>query len=139
VRVLSLRPDVDASSVILRIGGWAVAGSTPAAVTTSGAAVATGARVRSGIHPLIGDGRPSVETRDEASPLGDHAAVPVLEHPAQVGPWIAAAVELAGADIPETAPPAAAVTTDAVTVTWPDGTVSEHRLPDSGTAIPAHR
>ncbi|HWR86366.1 MAG TPA: DUF2264 domain-containing protein, partial [Rhodoglobus sp.] len=111
VRVLSLEPGSD--PVALRVGGWAVAGEeAPSASTRPGAAIATDARVRSGIHSLSAAGDPEVVARDQASPLGDAASVPVLSFPVEIGRWIVTAVELAGVTTTETEPPTASVEGD---------------------------
>ncbi|WP_307785409.1 DUF2264 domain-containing protein [Microbacterium hibisci] len=172
-RVDSLEAGVDASALSLRVGGWALAadqhprspiedlggnedrnaGSASSSRLSSSdedegradAATSVIANdLRSGIRPLLGAGAMSIETREDASPLGAFAAVPVVAYPVEPGVWTATLVELTAADLASPAA-AAAVALDAdgpqttVTVTWPDGTATTSRLARPGTAPGANR
>ncbi|WP_363355860.1 DUF2264 domain-containing protein [Microbacterium sp. LMI12-1-1.1] len=178
-RVDSLAPGIDASSLHLRVGGWALAadeaprssieelrrdadgnaesrsssrlsssiedGKVVGQETADAAASVIANGLSSSIRPLLGDGATSIESREDASPLGPVAAVPVAAYPVQVGAWSATLVELTTEDL---ASPADAATTVAfaadgdqttVTVTWPDGTATTSRLAHPGTASVANR
>ncbi|MCP2638222.1 DUF2264 domain-containing protein [Microbacterium sp. HD4P20] len=142
-RVESLEPGVSADALRLRVGGWALAGSTVETSTPDASAVAVAAGLRSGIRPLLGQGDARVELRRDASPLGAEAAVPVLEYPVVEGAWIATLVELTAAPRPDTAAAAVALSADGpqttVSVTWPDGTATTSRLAHPGEAPGAIR
>lgn len=140
VHVEHLEPGIDAGALRLRVGGWALA----AHAVTSGSARVSGDGLSSGIRSLLGDGVTSVERRDDASPLGPVAAVPLVSYPVEPGAWIAALVELTADDLASPAD-AARVALEAddhqttVTVTWPDGTATTSRLAHSGNAFAADR
>lgn len=177
-RVDSLEPGIDAASLRLRVGGWALASdeepsssieeqraaegrnaepgsSTRASSSTEDAAaeskipdaaasvIANGLSSR--IRPLLGDGETTIETRDDASPLGPVAAVPLVAYPVAPGRWSATLVELTTEDLASPADAAAAVALASdgdqttVTVTWPDGTATTSRLAHPGTASVANR
>ncbi|MEZ3160772.1 DUF2264 domain-containing protein [Microbacterium sp. BWT-B31] len=132
-RVESLAPGLDASSLRLRVGGWAIAAGAVAAGVSSRGASACANGVRSSIRPLLGAGAPGLQRRTDASPLGRDAAVPVTDEPLVVGVWVATLVELTRAhSAADTA--AAAVEIDergaqtTVRVTWPDRTATTSRL-----------
>ena len=173
VRVDSLEPGVDASSLSLRVGGWALAGNeapcspneglrpnegriivsgpssrhTPSSQDTENTADAAASvfadALSSGIRPLLGAGAASVETREDASPLGPLAAVPVITFPVEPGAWTATLVELTSAELASPGDAAVALEADGdqttVTVTWPDGTATTSRLAHPGTASVANR
>ncbi|MFC8680683.1 DUF2264 domain-containing protein [Microbacterium ureisolvens] len=198
VRVDSLEPGVDAASLSLRVGGWALAADTaprssidtaPGSSTdtaprssidtaprssiedlrpdegrnaefgpssrlssstedaktreTDAAASVFANGLRSGIRPLLGQGAVSIETRDDASPLGPVAAVPVVAYPVEPGEWTATLVELTAEYLASPADAAVALEADGsqttVTVTWPDGTATTSRLAHPGTASDANR
>jgi hypothetical protein len=142
-RVDALEPGVDATSLRLRVGGWALADDSFENATTDAAASVLAKGLCSSIRPLLGDGTTAIEARDDASPLGPVAAVPVATYPVEVGAWIATLVELTTADLasPADAPAAVAIEADApqttVTVSWPDGTATTSRLAHPGS--PANR
>jgi hypothetical protein len=138
----SLTPGLDADALRLRVGGWAVAGD--AVSQDAGGASAQG--VRSSIRALLGRGTERIELREDASPLGPVAAVPVAEFPVVVGAWTAALIELSGDDTSSassTGLSAVAVRDEAgqttVTVNWPDGTATTSRLANPGPARRADR
>ncbi|WP_235008184.1 DUF2264 domain-containing protein [Microbacterium timonense] len=174
-RVRSLEAGLDAAPLRLRVGGWALAseptprswieelgrneeGNTDAAsssrlASSGGHASATaGATARvvadglsSSIRPLIGAGATSVETREDASPLGPVAAVPLVTYPVEPGAWTATLVELTTEDLAAAREGVAhvALTADGpqttVSVTWPDGTATTSRLAHPGDASHADR
>ena len=113
--------------------------------TSDAAASVVANGLSSGIRPLLGDGVLSIETREDASPLGPLAAVPVATYPVVPGEWSATLVELTTADLAALGDGAGnvAVTDDGeqttVTVTWPDGTATTSRLAHPGTASVANR
>ncbi|MDW4574166.1 DUF2264 domain-containing protein [Microbacterium sp. M3] len=173
VRVDSLEPGVDAASLSLRVGGWALAADeaprspneglrpnegritvsgpsprrTPSSQDTENRADAAASvfadALSSGIRPLLGAGAASVETREDASPLGPLAAVPVITFPVEPGAWTATLVELTSAELASPGDAAVALEADGdqttVTVTWPDGTATTSRLAHPGTASVANR
>jgi hypothetical protein len=125
-RLDDLATDVPPDSVRLRLGGWPVAGA--GRIT-----------VRAGEVTATGDGRTSrlvslpvsetaavldsgAETHHDAGPLGDPVRVPWLDHTPRPGAWVAALVELSGAD-PEPIRPGCRVDLGdlAVSIRWPDG------------------
>ncbi|WP_245861048.1 DUF2264 domain-containing protein [Microbacterium aurantiacum] len=117
--------EADAAPAALRIGGWAIAAdATDDAVSDDGATAAARGRC-STIVALTSGGTPAVETRQDASPLGDAASVPVITHPVAMGEWIVTAVHLS--DRAPASAPSVRIDGD-IAVTWPDSTVTEHRL-----------
>ena len=134
-----LAPGLDAASLRLRVGGWAIAGDDPRGGSdATGAWALAGERV-SGIRSLT-DGAPALVARDDASPLGSHALVPTTEHAVRTGEPVIVLIDLAGGDDPVA--PAATVALDGrtVTVDWPDGrrTVSRLADPESPDATRHH-
>ncbi|MDF2560073.1 MAG: hypothetical protein K0R99_1519 [Microbacterium sp.] len=116
----------DAAPTALRIGGWAIAADAVVdAVSADRASVAARGR-RSTIVALTAGGSPAIETRRNASPLGAVAAVPIITHPVATGEWIATAVHLSDHD--PAAAPSLVIDGDDVAVTWPDATITAHRL-----------
>ena len=154
VRVDALESGVDAASLRLRVGGWALAAENVDSATTDAAASvianmprasALASALSSSIRPLLGTGEASVETREDASPLGPVAAAPLVSFPVEPGTWSATLVELTTADLASPADAEAAVALEedddqtTVTVTWPDGTATTSRLAHPGTASDANR
>jgi len=126
----------------------AVSSAEEAAVgekTPDAAASVVANGLSSGIRPLLGTGTLSIETREDASPLGPLAAVPVVTYPVVPGEWSATLVELTTADLAAPADGAGSVAVaddgeqTTVTVTWPDGTATTSRLAHPGTASVANR
>ncbi len=118
--------DADAAPTALRIGGWAIAGDA-VVDTVSADSTTSAARGRcSTIVALTSGGAPAVETRQEASPLGDAASVPVITYPVAISEWITTAVHLS--DHAPASAPSVRIDAGDVAVTWPDSTVTEHRL-----------
>ncbi|KAF2420921.1 hypothetical protein B2K11_00115 [Microbacterium sp. B35-30] len=170
-RVGALEPGLDPRALRLRVGGWALAsheaprssiegekttvptpppgaaGASPGASGRVGPAAASVVAngLSSGIRPLIGSGTLSIETREDASPLGPLAAVPVVTYPVVPGEWSATLVELTTADLAALGDGAGSVAVGGdggqttVTVTWPDGTATTSRLAHPGTASVANR
>lgn len=113
-------------------GGWALAGESPPisredAGTPSSAEVSDGAD-RSVVVGLTGDHHPRVSRHTDASPLGPHAAVPVLAGPVDPGRWHGVAV---GLDRAGSAPPDVWVGTWHARITWGDDAHSVVALPGS--------
>ncbi|PPF51082.1 hypothetical protein C5B94_14980 [Clavibacter michiganensis] len=148
--VESLADGVLPDAVRLRIGGWPVAGDDVRTRVGAGAASASAAGRTSGLE-LLSDGAAHAEViaRDGSSPLGPRVGVPVLTLPVVVGEPVVVYATLTG-DVRggaaggaraagEPAGSCAVVTARdgddlRVTVTWPDGLVTDHRLTDSGRA-----
>ena len=131
-RVDELARELDASTLRLRVGGWAVAGDG-AATTASQTATATGTGRISRVLSLRGEATPGVTTHDDGGPLGHPVRVPWLDYGACAGTWIAALIELSGGEpAPERRTCHAAL--DAadheldVRVDWPDGVHTHTRL-----------
>lgn len=133
-RVDALAGGTDASTVSLRVGGWAVAGDGPVAVSPTAVTV-TGAAGTSHMASLVGAGSGGVASRADG-PLGRPVRVPWLDHPVHVGAWVAALIELSGGAQPPDRP-ACRVALDAadrrldVRVDWPDGVRTHTRLDTS--------
>lgn len=127
VDVESIEPGVDPAGLRLRVGGWAVA-DAGASVTPAEARVTTD-RVGSGIRPLLGEGVADVEVREDSTPLGADASVPVVTFPVAERDRVAVIVELAGTagDLE-----AARLETRAgeARITWPDGVATSTPLSD---------
>lgn len=133
------------SARVLRIGGWPLASGT--AVTASADAsvgrveVARGdGRLVSTVRLLAGSGTAAVVERDDASPLGSAAAVPVIERDAAApDEWTAVlfTLDAARAGSPERA--ALGFDDGQVAVTWPDGRTTAHDLTLFRSATPADR
>ena len=131
--------ETTATGLVLRVGGWPLAGDGPASHVQGAEAVVSTDRLRSGIRSLLGEGIAATASRRDASPLGADAVVPHIDYPLASGEWVATLVELSGA-------PAAATTHEVsvslderdgattVTATWPDGLVTMSRLADPGPA-----
>ena len=129
VRVDALKADVAA----LRIGGWPVAGEAPAiSATDTSAAAAHTDRLTSRITAVAGTGTARCVVRRDASPLGAAAAVPVIEFPVEVGPWVAVLVELSGAASASDREVSVEISDRTVRVAWPDGHAS---VTDLGSPI----
>jgi len=127
-----------AAGLVLRVGGWPLAGDAPATNVSGLEAVVTSGPLRSGIRSVLGDGTASTVSRRDASPLGSDAVVPYLDHPVAAGEWVIALVELSGApaatghDVSVSLGEHDGTTT--ATATWPDGLVTMSRLADPGPA-----
>ncbi|MBO0983605.1 DUF2264 domain-containing protein [Rathayibacter sp. SD072] len=142
-RIDELAEDVRITDLRLRIGGWAIAGERVDADADTATATVSNGRRTGTLTALTAGAVPGVVARDGASPLGPAVGVPVLTVPAEVGAVVAALVgltaeETAGAEAPVEGAASVDVALDgdalSVTATWPDGLVTEHRLPDSGRA-----
>ncbi|GIG30163.1 DUF2264 domain-containing protein [Cellulomonas marina] len=148
--------DAAPAAVALEVGGWALADGTPPAEGPAGT-VRTDRLVSAVVPlPLGGEceqGGLRVERRTDASPLGTHAAVPVLRLPVTTpgaaggatADWHAVAVALVGRapGSPTTDDPAAPRLDRPdhahVQVTWDDGARTRVRLPQDGdgAAVPS--
>ncbi len=116
VRIVDVA-DPAADAVSLRIGGWAIAADAVDGAVSAEAAHVSAQGRDSRIVALTDGGRPGVEIRHDASPLGPVAKVPVVTYPSHAG-RVAVAVALAAASAPA---PVALIDGDAVTITWADG------------------
>ena len=123
--------------------GRSPADAAPTAEITDAAASVSVDGVRSSLRSLRGTATADVVVRTDASPLGPHSAVPVLDYAVTPGEWVASLIELVGA--PRTAAVGHAgdlhLDVDALTavVTWPDGLVTSSRLTDPRHATTANR
>lgn len=125
----ALESGQDAASLRLRIGGWAIAGDAPTGGSdTTGAWAGCSGRV-SGIRSLT-DGTAALVARDDASPLGRRALVPVTEHPVRVGVPTIVVIDLAGGDEPAATSATVSLDGRTATVDWPDGRRTVTRLAD---------
>lgn len=142
-RVESLADGVDAGSLTLRVGGWAIAADSVVHDAGDAGAWVSGNGLRSSIRPLLGAAVGAIETRPDASPLGAEAAVPITTQPVAVGEWTATLLELTADDLAADARADVALASDGigttVTVTWPDGTATTSRLAHPGDASDADR
>lgn len=140
--VESLRDDVDGSALRLRVGGWALAADAPLIESDRDRVLVSAGGRASGMRSLLGAGTASTVTREDASPLGLVAVVPVLEYPVAVGEWTAALVSLVGApgaDQPSRLTLATADGIHTATVVWPDGVSTTSRLIELRTVNVADR
>ncbi|WP_404434152.1 DUF2264 domain-containing protein [Microbacterium lacus] len=136
----ALESGVEASELRLRIGGWALAAAeVPASASIPDTASAVTNGRTSGIRSLTAGGAASVITRDDASPLGAHAAVPVVEHSVRVGGFTATLVWLDGAAVGDPASTSVDIADHTASVTWPDGVATATRLIDHRPATAADR
>jgi len=127
IEVRVVRVEIRAEGALrLRVGGWAVAGDDPTGHVSGAAAEASSGGVTSGIRSLTG-GIAGVVRRDDASPLGVLAAVPVID----LGSCDLAVVvvDLRGAGAPVRTDAVVEVGADGVSITWPDGHRSLTRSP----------
>ncbi|MEP6479255.1 MAG: DUF2264 domain-containing protein [Rhodoglobus sp.] len=136
VRVIALASDARATGV--RVGGWPLAGDDPVEDLVGDRALVRSGGLRSAVHLLAGDGTTGVERRADASPLGAVGTIPFVDLPVAVGSWSAILVTLSGSSIGDTR--AAIDLADehgdlAVTVTWPDGQRTTHRINDPRTVV----
>lgn len=140
VRVESVEPGVDASTLRLRVGGWALAADDETALEGSVAAGTVTVRrgaLTSALADLSG-GTLRIERRENASPLGGAALVPVAEHAVAVGPWTITAIALsAAASLPQT--PSVSLDGDTATILWSDGARTATTLTDPRPATRADR
>ncbi|EZP29206.1 DUF2264 domain-containing protein [Microbacterium oleivorans] len=111
----------------LRVGGWPVAGSDPRVRVSGGTAEVASEGLTSGVRSLSG-GTAQVVRREDASPLGASALVPVVEVDALVDDVVAVAVELRGAGAPVRTEVMVTFEADDVAITWPDGCRSRTAL-----------
>ena len=126
VRVADRAADV--GDLRLRVGGWPIAGSDPRAQVDGSAAEVVSDGLTSGIRSLSG-GVAHVVGREDASPLGVSALVPVVEVEVGIDSVVAVAVDLRGAGAAVRTEVAVTLEVDDVAITWPDGCVSRTALP----------
>tara|TARA_R110002051_G_scaffold80954_4_gene145004 strand:- start:1281 stop:3383 length:2103 start_codon:yes stop_codon:yes gene_type:complete len=148
--VEGLAPDTQAENLTLRVGGWAVSGSTPSGSQHSEALQSATVELdtlTSRITDVSGDARAGLTTRNDASPLGDSSVIPTLDYPVVVGRWTVALVELSGRASANSdsltsthAVPSVTLSDDnTVTVTWPDSVTTTSTIKNSGIASSAVR
>ena len=153
VRVEDLAEGLDAASLRLRIGGWALSGTAPTGSAGGTVAEVTDGTRRSRLAAVPGHAvaAPGWASRQDADPLGPVSAVPYLELPVTPGRWVAVLSEL-GEPSELTEPgepreaavtrPAAEFSADNGALTaglrWPDGAVTATSLP-AFTSSPANR
>ncbi|MFL0565408.1 DUF2264 domain-containing protein [Microbacterium sp. 179-I 1D1 NHS] len=129
VEVRVVRVDgVAADAVHLRVGGWAVAGGDPVSQVSGAVAEAAADGVTSGIRSLTG-GAAGAVSRQDASPLGAGAVVPVVDLEPR-GEAILV-LDLRGAGAPVRTEAVVERDGDSVSITWPDGHRSRTRLPSA--------
>ncbi|WP_324013780.1 DUF2264 domain-containing protein [Microbacterium sp. JZ37] len=124
----------------LRWGGWPAAGArVDARVETAPDAIAIASveGTTSAIRALGHVASARVEQRRDASPLGETAAVPVLESAVVVGEWRAVELALSGAE--ELPHVQLRLDGDSAHITWPDGVETTTALSDLRLAQPAQR
>lgn len=143
VRVVEVA-EVAPEAVALRVGGWPVAGDEPIASTSTRTATARAERVVSRVDLLVGHGTLDVVRRQDASPLGPVALVPVVELRPVPSEPVVALVTLAGPTAVASTPPHAELRTEptaserstSVDVTWPDGARTTTHLTHDGGGPP---
>lgn len=120
VRIEELAADAAPEGLLLRVGGWPVAGDAPQVEVDGAAAEVVAGGLVSGIRSFSG-GVARVASRAEASPMGSMSAVPVLEFEVRVGRTVVVAVELRGTAVDVPRDVEVTVERDEVAVIWPDG------------------
>ncbi|QAY60248.1 DUF2264 domain-containing protein [Microbacterium protaetiae] len=131
---LAVAPD----AVRLRMGGWALAGDGLESTAFDGVATVRRGALTSRISAVEANASARIETRHDASPIGEVAAVPVIETDAAAGVWRAALVTLDGADA-ASGPLSLRIDGLDATVTWPDSVTTVTRLIASRPAPDADR
>ncbi len=144
VRVIDVNALEASEPLTLRIGGWALSGTNPTGDATGATARTALAELTSETRGLVANHTGRVETRRDASPLGTHSAVPILETPAVQGATVAALISLTGAGTPAaTHTPALTITHSgdqrAADILWPDGVRTTTPLTESRIAGQAKR
>ncbi|WP_277051498.1 DUF2264 domain-containing protein [Ruania albidiflava] len=126
VRLVHLAAPAPAATA-LEVGGWAMADDAGVAVHTATPAVTLTSTRGAAVLLAPTAARLRVEHRDQASPLGAHAAVAVATWPARSG-WTWAALALTGARTGQVSSavdhPQVRIETDRAEITWPDGATS---------------
>jgi hypothetical protein len=129
----------------LRIGGWPVASDTPPSVSVD-ASVARAVvprrdgELESSVRLISGSGTAAIVERDDASPLGSAASVPVIERDATAADeWTVVLVTLDGARTGDIGRASVALDDGQVAVTWPDGVATTHDLTLFRSATPTDR
>ncbi|MFP3464288.1 DUF2264 domain-containing protein [Leifsonia sp. SIMBA_070] len=135
----------DGSARTLRIGGWPLAADTAVAASVSGSLARVtlpqgDGELESSVRLLAGSGSAAIVERNDASPLGSTAAVPVIERDAAApDEWTAVLVTLDAAQSGEPGRAALALDDDRLAVTWPDGATTAHDLTTFRSATPTAR
>lgn len=144
IRLIHLE-NVAGNARTLRIGGWPLASdmtvTTSTDLASARAAISRGdGALESSIRLLVGSGIAIVVDREEASPLGDTAAVPVVElDVTALDEWVAVLVTLDASSAGSAARTAVSVTHNEVAVNWPDGTLTVHDLTAFRSSTPTDR
>jgi hypothetical protein len=123
VRLVVVEEAADGARAV-EIGGWPLAGAEPPAATEEpGGATVSSGRLVSRVIGLAGVDGAAVVRRRDASPLGTHAAVPMVRAAVTVGEPVAVAValtgEVAGPDL--LGPPTLEQHGSHIVVRWHDG------------------
>ncbi|HEX7164824.1 MAG TPA: DUF2264 domain-containing protein [Trebonia sp.] len=135
VRVDDLADGLDAVSLRLRIGGWALSGASSAGSAGGTAAEVTDGTRRSRLAAVPGHAVAIAgwASREDADPLGPVSVVPYLEVPVTPGQWVAVLSELGEPHEAAVTRPAAEFSGGGGALTaglrWPDGAVTETNLP----------
>lgn len=138
-QVEQLAPGFAPEHLRLRVGGWALSGAAPKAadgfaagsdIGGSAQAAAHTDRLFSRITDVTGGGTSRLQSRSNASPIGDSTLVPVVEYPVVTGQWVTTLVELSGraSASPSLAATVAIDENANVSVTWPDSTLTTSAL-----------
>jgi len=120
---------LDHAALVLRMGGWPIAGTVQDLLVDADRAEAVSPRATSRIRVLRGDGRASIVERQDASPLGEQVIVPYVDLAVVPGMRVAALIGLGASRDDGLA--ALTLHADTVMVTWPDGSMTTTRLIDS--------
>ncbi|MEV8268452.1 DUF2264 domain-containing protein [Microbacterium sp. NPDC076911] len=117
-RVGALEASVDAATLFVRVGGWAISGDAVESVAADGSA---SARCGSLVSAINADSNAvaQLEVRDNASPLGNTSVVPVVRAPLTVGAWQVATLTLTAAEAKRDVD--VELDEDVVRIEWPDG------------------
>ena len=122
IRVDSLADGLEPDAMRLRVGGWAVSDGIAVTREDDRGATATVHELTSAIRVVGSEGSvvsSSIVVRNDASPLGETSAVPIVHLPVRPGHWQPVTVTLSAAGA--SADIAATVDADTVRVSWPDG------------------
>lgn len=126
VQVEHLEPD----AVSIQAGGWVLSDDAGVRVECGQSRVDTTTRQHSAaLVGLRGWQHAHVEHHDDATPLGAHSAVGVLQAPATTG-WFALAIGLTGTQ-GLGVPPTIELESSQLTITWPEGAISRVTLPST--------
>ncbi|MCX5065826.1 DUF2264 domain-containing protein [Micromonospora lupini] len=127
-----LADGLDAAALLLRVGGWAVAGDATATFDDR-VAVVTGAGLTSRLESVLGGGSAGVTAVPRGGPLTGGLVVPWLDHPVRPGARVAALIELSTVPAATARRTCQAVVDEDgaglhLAVDWPDGISTSTRL-----------